>query len=131
MVTFPFMIRNIALAAGLAFIWSGAAAADSTWSLNDAQARYNQDMADCKAGKSNQDLATCRLEARNALAAAPRGGLSDEPGQYQQNALRRCSVHTGDDRIDCEARIRNEGNVEGSIAGGGVLRQSVRVVPVN
>ena len=129
MVTVPSLIRNLALAAAGTLLCSAAAQAANTGALVDAQARYRQDMAVCNSGKSNQDLATCRLEARNALAEAKRGGLNDDPAQYQQNALRRCDAHKGDDRTDCEARMRGESRIEGSAAEGGILREGVTVVP--
>lgn len=83
----------------------------------------------CNSGQSNQDRATCRLEAKNALAAAKRGALSDAPGQYQQNALQRCSAHKDEDRRACEVRMSGQGSVEGSAAEGGMLRQGVTVTP--
>lgn len=121
--------RNFALAAVSTMLCASAALAANAGASADAQARYRQDMAVCNSGQSNQDRATCRLEARNALAEARRGGLNDAPGQYQQNALQRCNAHEGDDRRDCEARMRGEGNVEGSAAGGGILRESVTTTP--
>ena len=106
-----------------------AASAMAAGAATEAQARFRADMAVCNSGQSNQDTATCRLEARNALAEAKRGGLTAAPDQYQSNALQRCSVFKGAaDRGDCEARI-SAGTVQGSVAAGGVLRQSVRVVP--
>lgn len=120
---------NLALAAAGTLLCVSTALAVNAAAPADAQARYRQDIAVCNSGTSNQDPATCRLEARNALAEARRGGLNDAPGQYQQNALRRCDAQKGDDRIACEARVRGEGSVEGSVAGGGILRESVTVVP--
>ena len=109
---------------------STVAVAKSAGSLIEAQARYRQDMATCNSGKSNQDIATCRREARSALAEARRGGLKDAPAdQYQQNAMQRCNAHQGDERTACEARMRDEGSVEGSVADGGILRKSEVVVP--
>jgi hypothetical protein len=131
MITVPSFIRNLALAAAGALLCSAAAQAAKTGALVDAQARYRQDMADCNSGKSNQDLATCRREARNALAEAKRGGLKDDPAQYQQNAVRRCDAHKGDDRTDCEARMRDDSRIEGSAAEGGILREGVTVVPAD
>jgi len=96
----------------------------------DAQARYREDMAFCNSGQSSQDTNTCRLEARNALAEAKRGGLSDAPGQYARNAVERCNQFQGDERAACEARIFGPARVEGSVEGGGVLRESVIVTPV-
>ena len=126
-IRFSFRYLTVAVAGTL--LGATAALAANAAALADAQARYRQDMAVCNSGQSNQDQATCRLEARNALTEAKRGGLNDAPGQYQQNALLRCAAQRGDDRADCEASMRGEGNVQGSVAGGGILRESVTVVP--
>jgi hypothetical protein len=129
MITIRFPLRHLVLAAAASLLCSTAALAATASASADAQARYRQDMAVCNSGRSNQDLATCRLEAKNALAAAKRGGLKDAPDQYQQNALRRCDAHQGDDRIACQARILGEGNVESGVQDGGVLRKSIMVTP--
>ena len=128
MITTPFLFRKLALAvAGTVLCASAALAASAS---AEAQARYRQDMAMCNSGQSNQDPATCRLEARNALAEAKRGGLTAAPDQYQSNAVQRCGVFKGADRDECEARMRVENGASGSVAGGGILRESVTVVPV-
>lgn len=126
----PIPSHRLALAAVAGLLCASAGLAATPGALAEAQARYRQDIAACNSGQSNQDPATCRLEARNALAAAKRGDLNDDPGAYQQNALQRCAAHQGADRSDCEARMRGQGNVEGSAASGGILRESVTVVPV-
>ena len=95
-----------------------------------AQARYRKDMAVCNSGQSNQDVGTCRIEARRALAAARNGGLNDAPGQYQSNAVQRCGTLKGDDRIDCESRMRGEGSVAGTVGGGGIIRETVTTYEV-
>jgi hypothetical protein len=97
----------------------------------DAQSRYRQDMAFCDSGQSSQDLKTCRLEARNAFAEAKRGGLNDASEQYPRNAVARCASFQGDDRVACESRMTRPTRVEGSVEGGGLLRESVIVVPAN
>lgn len=130
MHTIPASIRYLVLSvAGLLLLSIGAPAVNAD-ELTDAQARYREDMAACNAGQSNQDIATCRLEARNALAEARRGRLNvSPPPQFQQNALQRCEVHQDGDRADCEARMRGEGRVEGSVESGAILRESVRIIP--
>jgi hypothetical protein len=115
----------------LTALCSTAALAGSSEDLAAARARYRQDMADCSSGRTNQDLATCRLEARNSLADASRARPSESAEQYKQNALQRCAVHRGDDRVDCEARILDSGNVSGNANDGGILRSSVRVLPAD
>ena len=129
MITFH--LRHLVLTAAVTLLGATAALAATADTPNNAQARYRDDMAVCNSGRSNQDLATCRLEAKNALAAAKRSGLKDAPDQYQQNALRRCDAHQGDDRIACQARILGEGNVESGVMDGGILRKSILVVPAN
>lgn len=98
---------------------------------SDAQARFRQEMAACDSSTPQQAVETCRLEARNALAEARRGRLDDAvtPEQYQANALQRCAVHQGDDRVACEARMRGAGRIEGSVPQGGLLRELVTPAP--
>ncbi len=128
MTTIQILSRQLLIAAaGTVLSTSAALAAGASASNDDAQARYRQDMAVCNSGQSSQSLATCRLEARNALAEARRGGLNDAPGQYQQNMLQRCNAFKDDDRNDCVARM--QGSMEGSVGSGGVLREGVTIVP--
>ncbi len=96
----------------------------------DAQARYRQEMAFCNSGQSSQHITICRTEARNALAEAKRGTLSNGAAEYSRNAVRRCAEFQGDERAACEARVFGPARIEGSVEGGGVLRESVMVVPV-
>ncbi len=117
------------IAAVLLVFATGAAVAGPSREMADAQERFRQEMAVCDSGQSPQDVKTCRTEARNALAEAKRGGLTAAPGQYERNATQRCEQFQGDDRTACEARVLNPSHIEGSVAGGGVLRESVIVVP--
>jgi hypothetical protein len=127
MMSTRFLFRQVTLAAAGTLLCAGAVLAAGVSA--DAQTRYRQDMAACNSSPPGEDRATCRLEARNALAEARRGGLNDAPGQYQQNALQRCGALKGDDRSDCEARMRGQGSVDGSVSGGGILRESVTTTP--
>ena len=44
--------------------------------------------------------------------------------------MSRCEVHTiSEDRAACRARVMGMGDIEGSVAGGGLLRESEIVVP--
>ena len=123
------VLSSLTLAATLASATGAMAASPNATA--EAQARYRQDMTMCNSGQSNQDPATCRREAGSALAEAKKGALDDAPGQYQENALRRCNVHKdAEERIACEARMNGQGTTEGSVAAGGILRQSVTVTPV-
>ena len=95
----------------------------------DAQARYQQERAACLDGSSPQDRATCLREAGAALSEARQGNLSDGQGSLRRNRVERCNVLPSDQRIDCIARMRGEGTTEGSVSGGGILREKVTIVP--
>lgn len=124
------LVLKPALAAVTVLVCSTGALATSPEASAEAQMRYRQEMAVCNSGQSNQDRRTCMTEAKNALAAARRGALSDAPNQYQLNAVQRCSVHKDDDRRACEARMMVPNGMAGSSADGGILRESVTVTPV-
>lgn len=51
------------------------------------------------------------------------------PEQARANALARCASLPEFYKVDCEARVRGEGEVSGSVLGGGLLRQSVTTLP--
>lgn len=122
------VLRRITIPFVLACTMAGAHAGPSQ-AAAEAQARYREDMALCASGQSNQPVNVCRREARNALAEARRGGLNDAPTEYTRNAVLRCAEFQGDDRTACEARVRNPTRLEGSVEGGGVLRETVTVTP--
>ena len=123
-------ISTVALpsvAAGTAGTAVKAAAAPSSSSA--AQTRYQQDRAVCLSGASNQDRATCLKEAGAARAEAQKGGLGDSTEPYSDNQRKRCAQLPGSQRQDCLARMQGQGNISGSVAGGGLLRETVTVVP--
>ena len=61
--------------------------------------------------------------------AAKRAGLIDNAGgQFEANALLRCNVLKGEDKLACEARVVGYGNPQGSVAGGGVITEVETVV---
>ena len=129
MTTVSSALRQLALAALTTLACVSSALAASPGAGSQAQARYRHDMDVCNSGQSNQNVATCRLEARNALADAKRGAVPMDPAQYQSNALQRCAVHKGDDRVACEARILGQGDVTTGTEAGGLLRKSITVTP--
>ena len=93
--------------------------------LAQAQARYQQERAICMAGQSPQDRATCLKEAGAALAEARRGGLDSDAASFTANQQQRCDRLSGDEKQDCVARMRGRGTTQGSVAGGGILRELV------
>jgi hypothetical protein len=94
----------------------------------DTSGNYQTEVQACKAGRTGEDEATCLREARNAQAERKRGGLDNSSGQFEANALARCSALKGDDQAACEARMLGHGQVSGSVAGGGLLREIETVI---
>jgi hypothetical protein len=92
---------------------------------------YQQELSVC--GHNQQDRAACIREAGAARQEAARGGLT-AARDYRANALARCGLQQSpSDRADCEARVlgsmgNTERRVEGSVMGGGVIRESVTTV---
>ena len=126
-----FHFHTLAAAAALAALSGGVALAAlpvTSSGLAEAQARYQQEMDNCNSGRTTQDLATCRREARNALAEYKRGRLDNGNASFQSNARQRCDALAGDERRDCFSRMRGEGVVEGSVEGGGLLRETITTV---
>ncbi len=106
--------------------------AQSRQELEEAQARFKQEMADCVSGNTSQDKDSCMREARAALSEVKRGVWSrpeKTEAKSEAAARQRCEVHQGQQRHACEARMRGEGNVSGSVEGGGILREITTPVP--
>ncbi|HEY9279572.1 MAG TPA: hypothetical protein VIP51_05810 [Eoetvoesiella sp.] len=90
------------------------------------QAQYKLDVERCKTGQTNQDQATCMQEAGAALEEAKRNRLNNgQAGSYQQNATDRCNALPQGERQDCLTQMAGQNTtVQGSIGGGGVLRET-------
>jgi hypothetical protein len=89
----------------------------------DASGSYQSEVQACNSGNTQQDRETCLKEARNAAAEKSRGRL-ETYGMNEQHAMARCDVHTAsDDRAACQARVMGMGNIEGSVEGGGLIRE--------
>ena len=94
----------------------------------DATGNVASEMAACNNGSTQQSRETCMTEVRNANAAKRAGKVDNAGGQFNANALMRCNVLQGEDKIACEARVIGYGNPQGSVAGGGVITQVETVV---
>lgn len=129
MATVSSVLGQLTLSALTTLVFAANAMAAPPSAMTEAQARYRHDIAVCNSGQSNQSAATCRREAGSALAEAKRGTLHTNVPQYQSNALMRCAVHQGDDRVACEARILGQGDVTSGTQAGGLLRKSITVTP--
>jgi len=97
-----------------------------------AQSVYQQDLAACQRAGAGQSMADCRREAgavQQQRRRNPERGLPTwSAATYARNALARCVVHEGPARNICEARMRS-GEVQGSVAAGGLLRSLEVEVP--
>lgn len=94
----------------------------------DASGSYQSEVQACLSGNTQQDRADCLKEARNAQAEKQRGRL-EAYGNHESHAMQRCEVHRiAEDRAACRARIMGMGGTDGSVAGGGLLRESETVI---
>lgn len=85
-----------------------------------------QERARCLDGRSGQDRDACLREVGAAQQERQRGTLADgQAGQYGENAMRRCDKLPAAEQADCRSRARGEGQRSGSVAGGGVLKETV------
>ena len=132
MITFnTFQVRKSIALAGMAALFSIGAAAQVTPTGDtgiDATGSTRSEQNACMTGRTQQDQETCLREARNA-AADKRAGKLDNSGDLTANALARCGVLTGTDRVACEARVLGYGGAAGSVAGGGVIKE-VEIISV-
>ncbi len=127
----PRLPRSLAMAGIAALLSMGAAFAQVTPTGDtgiDATGNTQSERAACMTGRTQQDQATCLREANNA-AAENRTGKLDTRGDLTANALARCNVLNGTDRVACEARVLGYGGADGSVAGGGVIKE-VEVISV-
>ena len=116
------------LAVGAATTQIAAMAMTPDSPIIDDSGNFQQEVQACMSGQTQQDRETCLTEARNAHADKQRGVLDTE-GNLQANAMARCGVFTaGEDKAACQARVMGMGSIEGSLAGGGLLREVETVV---
>jgi hypothetical protein len=95
-----------------------------------AQARYQEERAACMRDDRGPEIrANCLKEAGAVLQATRRGTNADGPVSYEQNQRVRCDRLPADDREDCLRRMRGEGDVSGSVQGGGIFREIRTTTP--
>ena len=94
----------------------------------DATGNASSELAACNNGTTQQSRETCITEVRNANAAKRAGRVDNAGGQFSANALQRCNVLQGEDKVACEARVAGYGSPQGSVASGGVITQVETVV---
>ena len=118
---FAFSLTALFAASATAQIASGTTGIDNTGNAAS-------EMAACNNGTTQQSRETCMTEVRNANAAKRAGKVDNAGGQFEANALMRCDVLQGEDKIACQARVAGYGSPQGSVAGGGVITQVETVV---
>ena len=132
-MTTPFKLSRISKGAA-AFAFTALLAMTATAQIAsgttgiDATGNAASEMAACNNGTTQQSRETCITEVRNANAAKRAGQIDNAGGQFGANALQRCNVLQGEDKIACEARVAGYGSPQGSVAGGGVITQVETVV---
>lgn len=90
--------------------------------------RTEAERAACLNGTSQQDRATCLKEVGAAQDERRRGTLDDgQQGRYDQNARQRCQTLPGDQQADCLKRANGLGEQSGSVAGGGIIKETTTV----
>ncbi len=117
------------ITASVVFLAAGASLARAQPPAGGADT-LRQERATCDGVQ--QDRAACLREAGAARQEAARNGLtSASPGRYDANALARCREQPAADRADCEARLQGGArtSTEGSVMGGGVIRETVTPLP--
>ncbi|MDO9438313.1 hypothetical protein [Hydrogenophaga sp.] len=95
------------------------------------EAAYNSDRAACQALSPTQDRTACLRDAGAHRDQALRQGVrSPSPQELERNALQRCKTQPPGDQARCERMARGEGNVSGSVSGGGTIRELVTQEPL-
>lgn len=97
----------------------------SAQNRTEKQQRYEADAQACRSAQRGQDFDACMKEAKAVDAAPVAAGASGTAEQRQRAELLRCDVFTGDERTACIARLGGEATVSGSVAGGGILRETI------
>jgi hypothetical protein len=122
------LVRSLAIA-GVVLLGAAAHAADP----QSPQARYQADRAACLKNDPNQDREACLKEAGAALQQSQKSGSVEGSGPHSaqdiaRNRTLRCDALPPSDKEDCLRRMQGEGEVEGSVKGGGVLRTLERPI---
>jgi len=120
----PLAILGAALCLAAGIPTAAAAAA------GESRAEFQAERAQCDK-QSTEDPAACRREAGAAMQASRHGELDDHGANFEQNRLARCAYLKGDDRQDCERRMRGEGTESGSVEEGGIYRELRSTVPAD
>lgn len=93
----------------------------------DTSGNPRQERAWCMVNTEGTARADC-LRATAAAASEKRRGVPDNNStDYVGNAVARCNIFMGEERIACQARVIGLGNASGSVKGGGVIKDVTTV----
>lgn len=113
----------------LAFSACALLAAGATAQPAGADRSYREQVQACRSGTTYQTREACLAEARAARAARQSGRI-ETYGNHAANALARCNAYREqEDVLACRGRVMGLGQVTGSVASGGLLRQYEYLVP--
>lgn len=120
-------LRTLTVVCTLALASSSALAQNTTPAPATS---YQQQKQYCQSLQGDS-RASCEREAGAALEAARKHQLAPSNTNFEQNRLQRCMALPDTLRADCEAQMENKYDTEvyGSVAGGGVLRQTTITIP--
>jgi hypothetical protein len=89
----------------------------------DTSANTGHERAWCMVNTEGAARVDCLKEAGAAQFEKRRGTLDTNRENYGANAVKRCDVFDGAERVACQARVVGYGNATGSVQGGGVIKQ--------
>ena len=89
----------------------------------DASGNTAKARAWCMVNTDGVARVDCLKETNAAQADRRRGSMDTNSSDYRANAVARCKVFDGVDRVASEARVLGYGNASGSVQGGGVIKQ--------
>ena len=127
----PELLAIAATVAAVCSTFSVGAISANVATPTTAEQRYQQDRANCNAGKTAESRKTCLTEAAAALQASRKHNLSSPtPEQIAANERKRCDAQSGDDKKECLKRAAGvDTTVSGSVAGGGDIKETITVIP--
>src|SRR5690625_3467985 len=99
---------------------------------SSAQQAYEEAVAYYRSGEPGIDVENCLRDAGAALQEARRQGNGDVSANFEENQRARCDGLSGSQRQDClELLSASDVDIQGSVEGGGILRQRTITVPAN
>lgn len=123
----PITTRRAVSYFGLSAVFAVAAAMAQVDTVGDTgidnSGNYQQERGWCMVNTVGDERVSCLKASAAAQAEKRRGTLDNNGGNFSANAMRRCNVFSGEDRMACLARVSALGSNSGSVQGGGILRQ--------